>query len=100
MVQLLEEDSITELDEIKGTPLPPTPPLSTTSKPKWIFEIFHGEYVHGIHQTHNGSTKQEGCTDGNAERIEMLDGEQVIKVTFSGLIKHEGYFIGSIRWMV
>ena len=91
MVQLLpEEDTITELDELKRT----------TSKPKWIFEIFHGEYVHGIHQTHNGSTKQEGCTDGKAQRIEMLDGEQVIKVTFSGLIKHEGYFIGSIRWMV
>ena len=85
MVQLLEEDSITELDEIKSTPVPPVPPLSTTSKPKWIFEIFHGEYVHGIRQTHNDSTKEQGCTDGKARRIEMFGGEQVIKVTFSGL---------------
>ena len=76
MVQLLpEEDTITELDEIKGT----------TSKPKWIFEIFHGEYVHGIRQTHNGLTKEEGCTDSEAKRIEMLGDEHVIKVTFSGL---------------
>ena len=75
MVQLLEEDSITELDEINGT----------TSEPNWTFEIFHGEYVHGIRQTHNGFTKEEGCTDGEAQRIEMLGGEHVIKVTFSGL---------------
>ena len=82
MVQLLEEDSITELDEIKSTPVPQ---LSTSSKPKWIFEIFHGEYVHGIRQTHNVFTKEEGCTDGEAQPIEMLGGEHVIKVTFSGL---------------
>ena len=75
LVQLLGEDRITQLDEIKGT----------TNKPKWIFEIFHGEYVHGIRQTYNVHEQEVGCTDGESLRIEMMNGEQVLKVTFSGL---------------
>ena len=78
MVQLLEQDNITELDEINGT----------NSKPKWMFEIFHGEHVHGMRQTNSTDKqldKEVGCTDGEAQRIEMMGGEQVIKVTFSGL---------------
>ena len=80
LVQLLDEDNAAELvtlNEIKGT----------TVKSNWIFEIFHDEFVHGIRQTElMSSSKEVGCTVGNGKLIKLMDGEQVIKVTFSGLI--------------
>ena len=58
----------------------------TTVKPKWIFEIFHDETVNGIHQIEmNGSEKFIGTQKGNVERIELMDGEEIEKLTFSGL---------------
>ena len=67
------------IDETKGT----------TFKSKWIFEIFHGEFVHGIRQTfEDGSGDSQetvGCTEGKSQRIELMDGERVIKIEFSGL---------------
>ena len=78
LVQLSDEDNPAEIvtfNEIKGT----------TIESKWIFEIFHGEYVRGIRQTYGLQQHTIGCTDDKAQRIEMMDGEQVIKVTFSGL---------------
>ena len=60
-----------------------------TVKSKWIFEIFHGEFVHGIRQTFkkgSGDHQREvGYTDGTPQRIELMDGERVIKIEFSGL---------------
>ena len=67
------------LNETKGT----------ITKPKWIFEIFHGKFVHGICQTYEGGSDNSpvtvGCTEGESQRIELMKGEQVIKVSFSGL---------------
>ena len=61
----------------------------TTVKSKWIFEIFHGETVYGIHQIYiNGSencSKFIGIPRGEAVRIELMDGEKIEKLTFSGL---------------
>jgi len=58
----------------------------TTVKPKWIFEIFHDETVNGIHQICiNGSEKFIGTRKGKVERIELMDGEEIEKLTFSGL---------------
>ena len=61
----------------------------TTVKPKWIFEIFHGETVYGIHQIEiNGSENRSkfiGTPQGKAVRIELMDGEQIEKLTFTGL---------------
>ena len=61
----------------------------TTVKPKWIFEIFHDETVNGIHQIEiNGSENRSkfiGTPKGKAVRIELMDGEEVQKLTFSGL---------------
>ena len=61
----------------------------TTVKPKWIFEIFHDETVNGIHQIYiNGSgnrSKFIGTPKGKAVRIELMDGEEIQKLTFSGL---------------
>ena len=77
LVQLGDEDNPAEMvtfNEIKGT----------TNESKWIFEIFHGEYVHGIRQTYDVHEQEVGYTDGEPLRIEMMSGEQVIKVTFSG----------------
>ena len=86
--QLLDEDKSTEMvtiDETKGT----------TIKSKWIFEIFHGEFVHGIRQTFKDGSGNSpvtvGCTDGEPQRIELMAGEQVIKVTFSGWDSSIGY---------
>ena len=80
--QLLDEDKSTKMvtiDETKGT----------TIKSKWIFEIFHGEFVHGIRQTFKDGSGNSpvtvGCTDGKSERIELMAGEQVIRIEFSGL---------------
>ena len=67
------------IDETRGT----------TIESKWIFEIFHGEFVHGIRQTFkkdgSGDAQEVGCTDGKPQRIELMDGERVIKIEFSGL---------------
>ena len=80
LVQLLDEDNAVELvtlNEITGT----------TNESNWIFEIFHDEFVYGIRQTDlMNSSKEVGCTVGNGKLIKLMDGEQVIKVTFSGLI--------------
>ena len=61
----------------------------TTAKPKWIFEIFHGETVYGIRQIEiNGSENRSkfiGTPKGTAVRIELMDDEEVEKLTFSGL---------------
>ena len=87
MVQLLDEDNAAEvvtLNEIKGT----------TVKSKWIFEIFHDEFVNGIRQTElMSSPKEVGCTVGNVELIKLMDDEQVIKVTFSGFFEHRAYYL-------
>ena len=60
----------------------------TTVKSKWIFEIFHGEKVYGIHQIFiNGSEKCSkfiGTTKGTAVRFELMNGEEVQKLTFTG----------------
>ena len=56
---------------------------------EWIFEIFHDETVYGIHQIHiNGSENRSkfiGTPKGKVDRIEIMDGEEVEKLTFSGL---------------
>ena len=61
----------------------------TTVKPKWIFEIFHGETVYGIHQMYiNGSKNRSkfiGTPKGKAVRIDLMNGEKIEKLTFSGL---------------
>ena len=82
-VQLLDEDKSTKMVTINETKGP-------TVKSKWIFEIFHGEFVHGIRQTSkkDGSgddQKEVGYTDGKPQRIELMNGERVIKIEFSGL---------------
>ena len=66
-----------------------TPLNGTTVKPKWIFEIFHDETVNGINQIEiNGSENRSkfiGTRKGKTERIELMDGEKVEKLTFTGL---------------
>ena len=61
----------------------------TTVKSKWIFEIFHDKFLYGIHQIEiNGSeirSKFIGTPQGKAVRIELMNGEKVEKLTFSGL---------------
>ena len=62
----------------------------TTVESKWIFEIFQGENgVFGIHQVNiNGSdncSKFIGTPKGTAVRIELLNGEEVQKLIFTGL---------------
>ena len=61
----------------------------TIIKPKWIFEIFHDKFVIGICQWYEGGSDNSpvtvGCTEGKSQRIELMEGEQVIKVSFSGL---------------
>ena len=55
-------------------------------QPKWIFEIFHDETVNGINQIKiNGSEKFIGTRKGKVKRIELMDGEEIEKLTFSGL---------------
>ena len=61
----------------------------TTAKSKWIFEIFHGETVYGIHQIEINESENRskfiGTPQGKAVRIELMNGEKVEKLTFSGL---------------
>ena len=69
----------------------PTPsPTNRAIKTNWIFEIFHGEeHVYGIRQIKkNGSEKSEkfiGTPGGKAVHIQLMDGEKIQTVTFSGL---------------
>ena len=68
-------------------------PTNKEIKTKWIFEIFYGEeHVNGIRQIKkNGSEIQKssekfiGTPGGKARRIELMDGEKIQTVTFSGL---------------
>ena len=61
----------------------------TTVKSKWIFEIFHGDTVYGIHQIEINESENRskfiGTPQGKAVRIELMNDEQVEKVTFEGL---------------
>ena len=61
----------------------------TTVKPKWIFEIFHCETVYGIRQIYLNESENRskfiGTPKGTAVRIELMDGEEVQKLMFSGL---------------
>ena len=85
MIQQPDTDEATEktilLDEKGKT----EQPYRTT----WIFEIFHDETVNGIHQIEiNGSENRSkfiGTPKGKAVRIELMDGEEVQKLQFSGL---------------
>ena len=92
MIQQPDNDEATEktilLNEKEKTERPyrTTSVNETTVKPKWIFEIFHDETVNGIHQICiNGSEKFIGTRKGKVERIELMDGEEIEKLTFSGL---------------
>ena len=63
-----------------------TPVNGTTDKPKWILNIYYDETVNGIHQIEiNGSEKSIGTRKGKVERIELMNGEEIEKLTFSGL---------------
>ena len=82
MIQQPDTDEATEktilLDE-KGK-------TEQSYRTTWIFEIFHDETVNGIHQIDiNGSEKFIGTRKGKAERIELMDGVEVQKLTFTGL---------------
>ena len=95
MIQQPDNDEATEktilLNEKEKTERPyrTTSVNETTVKPKWIFEIFHDETVNGIHQIEiNGSENRSkfiGTPKGTAVRIELMDGEEIEKLTFSGL---------------
>ena len=92
MIQQLNNDEATDKAIIRNEKGKTERPYETTSlngttvKPKWIFEIFHDETVNGIHQIErNGSEKFIGTRKGRSERIELMDGEEIEKLTFSGL---------------
>ena len=61
----------------------------TIIEKKWTFEIFYGDCVNGIRQTfENGSGSSSiliGFPLENSVRIELMNGERVTKLTFSGL---------------
>ena len=92
MIQQPDNDEATDKAIIQNEkekterPYPTTSLNGTTVKPKWIFEIFHDETVNGIHQIEiNGSEKFIGTRKGKAVRIELMDGVEVQKLTFTGL---------------
>ena len=92
MIQQPDNDEATDKAIIQNEKEKTERPYRTTSlngttvKPKWIFEIFHDETVNGIHQIEiNGSEKFIGTRKGKVERIELMDGEEIEKLTFSGL---------------
>ena len=92
MIQQPDNDEATDKAIIRNEKEKTERPYRTTSlngtnvKPKWIFEIFHDETVNGIHQIEiNGSEKFIGTRKGKTERIELMDGVDVQKLTFSGL---------------
>ena len=92
MIQQPDNDEATDKAIIRNEKEKTEQPYRTTSlnettvKPKWIFEIFHDETVNGIHQIEiNGSEKFIGTPKGKAVRIELMDGVEVQKLTFTGL---------------
>ena len=95
MIQQPDNDEATDKAIIRNEKEKTERPYRTTSlngttvKPKWIFEIFHDETVNGIHQIEiNGSENRSkfiGTRKGKTERIELMDGEKVEKLTFTGL---------------
>ena len=95
MIQQPDNDEATEktilLNEKEKTERPyrTTSVNVTTVKPKWIFEIFHDETVYGIRQIYLNESENRskfiGTPKGTAVRIELMDGEKVEKLTFSGL---------------
>ena len=92
MIQQPDNDEATDKAIIQNEKEKTERPYGTTSvngttvKPKWIFEIFHDETVYGIRQIYlNESEKFIGTRKGKVERIELMDGEEIEKLTFSGL---------------
>ena len=95
MIQQPDNDEATDKAIIQNEKEKTERPYRTTSlngttvKPKWIFEIFHDETVNGIHQIEiNGSENRSkfiGTPKGTAVRIELMDGEEIEKLTFTGL---------------
>ena len=95
MIQQPDNDEATDKAIIRNEKEKTEQPYRTTSlnettvKPKWIFEIFHDETVNGIHQIEiNGSENRSkfiGTRKGKTERIELMDGVEVQKLTFTGL---------------
>ena len=95
MIQQPDNDEATDkaiIQNEKEKTEQPHQPISvngTTVKPKWIFEIFHDETVYGIRQIYLNESENRsrfiGTPKGRAVRIEITDGEEIEKLTFSGL---------------
>ena len=95
MIQQSDNDETTDKAIIQNEKEKTERPYGTTSlngttvKPKWIFEIFHDETVYGIRQIYLNESENRsrfiGTPKGTAVRIELMDGEKVEKLTFSGL---------------
>ena len=95
MIQQPDNDEATDKAIIQNEkekterPYQPITVNGTTVKPKWIFEIFHDETVHGIRQINLNESENRskfiGSPKGTAIRIELMDDEAVEKLTFSGL---------------
>ena len=95
MIQQPDNDEATDKAIIQNEKEKTERPYGTTSlngttvKPKWIFEIFHDETVYGIRQTNLNESENRskfiGTRKGKVERIELMDGEEIEKLTFSGL---------------
>ena len=83
LIQLLDEAKSTKMMTINEK-------NGATVNEKWIFEIFHGDFLYGINQIHKNSsgdseTTYIGCDDGNKTTIILSDGEKVTKVEYLGL---------------
>ena len=95
MIQQLDNDETTDKAIIQNEkekterPYPTTSVNGTIVKPKWIFEIFHGETVYGFRQIYSKESENRskfiGTPKSTAVRIELMDGEEVQKLTFTGL---------------
>ena len=95
MIQQPDNDEATEKTILQNEKEKTERPYRTTSvngttvKPKWIFEIFHDETVNGIHQIEINESENRskfiGTPQGKAVRIELMNDQQVEKVTFEGL---------------
>ena len=95
MIQQPDNDEATDKAIIQNEkekterPYQPISVNGTTVKPKWIFEIFHDETVNGIRQIYLDESENRsrfiGTPKGTAVRIELMDGEEIEKLTFSGL---------------
>ena len=95
MIQQPDNDEATDKAIIQNKKEKTERPYRTTSlngttvKPKWIFEIFHGETVYGIRQIYLNESENRskfiGTPKGTVVRIELMDCEKVEKLTFSGL---------------